>query len=74
MHGLRMSRERKRQIQSWRDGRREAWEEEDRKAQIGQMVVYNGSGELLPADELCIPGQFFNNNVYEELRGYHANT
>ncbi|KAF5709539.1 hypothetical protein FMUND_10029 [Fusarium mundagurra] len=52
LHGLRMSRKRKRQIQSWRDGRRKAWEKEDRKAQIGQMVVYNGSGELLRVDEL----------------------
>ncbi|KAF5642783.1 uncharacterized protein FTJAE_3499 [Fusarium tjaetaba] len=52
MYGLGISRERKHQIQSWRDDRRKAWEEEDRKAQIGQMVVYNGCGELLRADEL----------------------
>ncbi|KAF5693559.1 hypothetical protein FDENT_1902 [Fusarium denticulatum] len=39
LHGLEMSRRRKHEIQSWRDGRKKAWEEEDRKAQIGQMVV-----------------------------------
>ncbi|KAF5547012.1 hypothetical protein FNAPI_8678 [Fusarium napiforme] len=52
MYGLRMSSERKHQIQGWRDERRKAWEEEDSKAQIGQMVVYNGCGELLQDDEL----------------------
>ncbi|PNP75027.1 hypothetical protein FNYG_11675 [Fusarium nygamai] len=52
LHGLGMSRRRKQEIQSWRVGRKKAWEEEDRKAQIGQMVVYNGSGRLLRADEL----------------------
>ncbi|KAF5963585.1 hypothetical protein FBULB1_13283 [Fusarium bulbicola] len=50
---LRMSERRRREIQSWRDERKKAWKEEDEKAQDGQVVVYNGYGRLLRADELA---------------------
>ncbi|KAF5582719.1 hypothetical protein FPCIR_9390 [Fusarium pseudocircinatum] len=53
LHGLRMSRQRKHQILTWRDGRRKAWKEEDEKAENGQMVIYDGFGRLLSADEVA---------------------
>ncbi|KAI1039111.1 hypothetical protein LB503_007933 [Fusarium chuoi] len=53
LDGLRMSSERRDQIQSWRDGRKKAWKEEDEKAENGQLVVYDGYGRLLPADEVA---------------------
>ncbi|KAI1062252.1 hypothetical protein LB506_006422 [Fusarium annulatum] len=51
--GLRISSERKHQIQSWRDGRKKAWKEEHEKAENGVRVVYDGYGRLLPADEVA---------------------
>ncbi|CCT64916.1 uncharacterized protein FFUJ_03820 [Fusarium fujikuroi IMI 58289] len=53
LDGLRMSRNRKQEIQSWRDGRKEAWKEEAEKAENGQLVVYDGFGRLLRADEVA---------------------
>ncbi|EWG41416.1 hypothetical protein FVEG_15289 [Fusarium verticillioides 7600] len=55
--GPRMSRDRKHEIQSWRDKRKKAWKEEDEKAGNGQMVVYDVYGELLSADEVAQMGQ-----------------
>ncbi|KAG7415032.1 hypothetical protein Forpe1208_v005533 [Fusarium oxysporum f. sp. rapae] len=48
----RTSKRRKAEIQSWRDMRTKVWEEEDKKALNGQMVVYNGFARLLRADEI----------------------
>lgn len=60
---LRMSSERRDQIQSWRDGRKKAWKEEDEKAENGQLVVYDGYGRLLPADEVAQMDQTTGNGV-----------
>ncbi|KAI1034524.1 hypothetical protein LB504_004439 [Fusarium proliferatum] len=57
LDGLGMSRNRKQEIQSWRDGRKEAWKEEDEKAENGQLVVYDGFGRLLSAYEVAKMGQ-----------------
>jgi hypothetical protein len=43
----RMLEERKAEIQNWRDMRKMAWEEEDKKVENRQMVIYNGFGRLL---------------------------
>ncbi|KAG9503612.1 hypothetical protein J7337_003563 [Fusarium musae] len=55
--GPRMSRDRKHEIQSWRDKRKKAWKEEDEKVGNGQMVVYDVYGDLLAADEVAQMGQ-----------------
>ncbi|RBA19155.1 hypothetical protein FPRO05_10084 [Fusarium proliferatum] len=65
LDGLRISSQRKHQIQSWRDGRKKAWEEEDEN---GLRVVYDGYGRLLPADEVAQMDQTTGRGVdHEEL-------
>ncbi|KAF5586517.1 hypothetical protein FPANT_7222 [Fusarium pseudoanthophilum] len=48
-----MSRDRKHQIQIWRNERKKAWKEEDEKAENGQMVGYDAYMGLLSADEVA---------------------